>query len=207
MNKELNIEKLSAEELWKQLYNKELNTKKAILEYIEITKLLKKENVSTERIQETYNFIYNSIDNLRETIKPNTIMYLQNQLKSQYGKLVKDINPKKENSFIKFFKEAYPERERRKDFTWVLMDINAITEEQIWTTLVYINKGLLKENITLTNDDTVEIIKLIKKIIKKNNIQYINKVKSLSTLLNNLKIKIVKTKKDFIIKKVNTESI
>lgn len=207
MNKELNIEKLSAEELWKQLYNKELNTKKAILEYIEITKLLKKENVSTERIQETYNFIYNSIDNLRETIKPNTIMYLQNQLKSQYGKLVKDINPKKENSVIKFFKEAYPERERRKDFTWVLMDINAITEEQIWTTLVYINKGLLKENITLTNDDTVEIIKLIKKIIKKNNIQYINKVKSLSTLLNNLKIKIVKTKKDFIIKKVNTESI
>lgn len=201
MNKELNIQKLNGEELWKYLYNKELNTKKTILEYIEITKVLKKENVSPEKLQETYNFIYYSIEKLRKTIKPNTIMYLQNQLKSQYGKLIKDINPKKESSFIKYFKEAYPERERRKDFTWVLMDINSITEEQIWTTLVHINKGLLKENIILTNDEKVEIINLIKKLIQKNNIKYINKVKSLNTLLNNLNIRIVKTKKAFVIKR------
>ena len=206
MDKELKdtieIESLSAEELWKKIYGKELNTKKTILEYIEITKLLKKENVSSEKIQETYNYIYNSIQGISSEVKPNTIMYLQNQLKAQLGKLVKDKNPKKENSFIKYFKEAYPDKERRKDFTWVLMDINSITEEQIWNTLVYINRECLKNNIIISDAEKKDSIEIIEKLIAKNNIKYINQVKSLDKLLNALNIMIVSEKDSYKLQKM-----
>ena len=54
MDKELKdtieIESLSAEELWKKIYGKELNTKKTILEYIEITKVMKKQNVACDNV-------------------------------------------------------------------------------------------------------------------------------------------------------------
>lgn len=36
------FEELNAVETWEKLYNKELNCKKHILEYIDITKILKK---------------------------------------------------------------------------------------------------------------------------------------------------------------------
>lgn len=197
----IDINNLSAEELLDKLYGKKLNSKKTILEYIELTKILKGENVTPNKIQETYNFIYNSIEAIGSTIKPNTMMHLKNQLKGQLGKLVNDKDPKKESNFIKFFKEAYPNGERRKSFTWVLMDINNIKEEQIWTTLTYINREVLKNNLKLSNEEKKDIIEMIEKLVSKNHIKYINQVKSMEKLLNVLKIKVVNKKDIFKVEK------
>lgn len=194
MEKNVILEGLNAEEIWSKLYNKELNCKKNILEYIDITRILKKEKADIYQIEATYNLIYNSIDKIADKVKPNTIMYLQNQLKNQLGKYVSIKEPKIEDNFIKFFKEAYPANERRKDFTWVLMDINSITEEQIWNTLIYINRECLKDNLRLDSEEKQDIIKMIKKLIEKNNIKYINQIKSLEKLNNILGIRVVNKK-------------
>lgn len=195
-----NLEGLRAKEIWEVLYNKELNCKKNILEYISITKVLKAGNITSEQIQDTYVLIYNSIDEMKDVIKPNTIMYLKNQLKAQLGKYVKEKDPQPINHFIEFFKKAYPANYRRKDFTWVLMDINKIAEEQIWTTLIYINGLCLKDNYRLNKEQKEDIIKMVELLVKKNNIKYINQVKSLSELLNILNIKIITTDEGFKVK-------
>lgn len=202
MEENISLGSLSAGEVWKKLYNKELNSKKNVLEYIDITKILKKENIEPEKIQETYNFIYESIDKMAGEIKPNTIMYLQNQLKAQLGKYVVIKEPKIENNFLRFFKEAYPASARRKDFTWVLMDINKIAEEQIWNTLIHINREYICKRIRLSSEEKSDIIKMIEKLVKKNNIKYINQIKSLDKLLNNLNIKVVSVKDKFTVKKL-----
>jgi hypothetical protein len=202
MEENIMLENLSAEQIWEKLYNKELNSKKNILEYIDITKVLKKENIDPEKIQETYNFIYDNIDKMADKIKPNTIMYLQNELKAQLGKYVMIKEPKEENTFLKFFKEAYPVNTRRKDFTWVLMDINKIAEEQIWNTLIFINRQYIGNGIRLTSEEKSDIIKMVIKLVKKNDIKYINQIKSLSKLLNNLEIKVINVKDKFKVKKV-----
>lgn len=202
MEENISLENLSAEEIWEKLYNKELNCKKNILEYIDITKILKKENIEPEKIQETYNLIYDSIDKMAADIKPNTIMYLQNELKAQLGKYVVIKEPKIENTFIKFFKEAYPAETRRKDFTWVLMDINKIADEQIWNTLIHINRSYIGNSIRLSSEEKSDIIKMVIKLVKKNDIKYINQIKSLSKLLNNLQIKVINVNDKFKVKKI-----
>lgn len=203
MEENISLGSLSAEEVWEKLYNKELNSKKNVLEYIDITKILKKENIEPEKIQETYNFIYESIDKMAGEIKPNTIMYLQNQLKAQLGKCVVIKEPKIESTFLRFFKEAYPANARRKDFTWVLMDINKIAEEQIWNTLIHINREYICKRIRLSSEEKSDIIKMIEKLIAKNNIKYINQIKSLDKLLNNLDIKVANEKDRFKVKKLS----
>ena len=195
------LQELTAIEVWEKLYNKELNCKKNILEYIDITKILKKENVSEEQIKDTYNYIYEHIEGLKDSIKPNTMMYLKNNLKSQLGKYVKEKDPKPVNYFIEFFKEAYPENTRRKDFTWVLMDINRISEEQIWTTLAYINRECLNNNLNLKPEQKRDIVEIIEKLLKKNNIKYINNLRSLKNLTDKLNISIVAVGKGFKVKK------
>ena len=204
MEENLSLENLSAEEIWEKLHNKELNCKKNILEYIDIAKILKKGEADAEKIQDTYNFIYDNIEKMSDKVKPNTIMYLQNELKNQFGKYVVEKEPKEESPFIKFFKEAYPVKDRRKDFTWVMMNINNIVEEQIWTTLIHINREYICKRIKLEAEEKEDIIKMIQKMIKKNNIKYINQIKSLDKLLNNLNIKIVSDKDKFKVKKLTT---
>lgn len=196
-----NLEELDAKEVWKVLYGKELISKKNILEYIGITKVLTQNNISSEKIQATYTFIYDAIEDMSSIIKVNTKMYLKNQLKAQLGKYVKEKDPKPINYFIEFFKEAYPENNRRKDFTWVLMDINKITDEQIWTTLAYINGWCLKDNNRLNKDQKNDIIKMVKLLVSRNNIKYINNTKSLEKFLNELNIKIVNINNEFKVKK------
>jgi regulator of replication initiation timing len=205
MNKEelLNsneFEGLNASEIWAKLYNKELNSKKNILEYIDMTRVLKKGSASGEQIEDTYNYIYEHIESLRELIKPNTIMYLENTLKSQLGKYVKEKDPKPVNHFIEFFKAAYPENNRRKDFTWVLMDINSISEEQAWTTLTYINKECLSHNLRLNSNQKRDIVKVVEKLVGKNNIKFINNIKSLKQFTDILGISIVKDRDKFKVK-------
>lgn len=200
-NKIINFEGLSAEEIWEVLYNKELNCKKNILEYIEITKILKSDDVKSSQIQDTYTLIYKSIDKMNDTIKPNTIMHLKNQLKAQLGKHVEDKDPKEINHFIEFFKEAYPKRERRKGYTWVLMDPRKITDEQIWTTLAYINSWCMQDCNRLHRSQIGDIVEMVELLVSKNNLKYTNQIKSMSKLLNILKIKIVPYKDGFKVMK------
>ena len=151
------FEGLTGIEIWERLYNKELNTKKHILEYIEITRMLKKENVDENQIIETYNYIYNQIEGLKTSVKTNTMMYLKNTLKSQLGKYVIEKDPKPINHFIEFFKEAFPEGKRRKDYTRVLNDVNSISEDQLWTTLTYINRECLNNDLDLDSKQIKDI--------------------------------------------------
>lgn len=194
----MQFESLTAREIWENLYGKELVTKKNLLEYIDLLRILKKENVSTDKVQENYNFVYEKIQEMCNRVKPNTIMYLQNQLKLVLGKLVYDKEPvKEENTFINFFKEAYPNGERRKDFTWVLLDIKNISNEQIWHTLTYINKEIIKNDLELDEVEIEDIIKVIELLVSRNDLKYINQVRSLNAVTEALNIKIL-SKKDKI---------
>lgn len=83
------INELSAVELLERAYGKKLESKKTVLEYIEIVKFLRDPEVNPEKVQETYNLIYNSIDKMNDSVKPNTIMFLMNALKVQLGKICK----------------------------------------------------------------------------------------------------------------------
>lgn len=197
----INFENLNGEEIWEKLYNKELNCKKNILEYIDMTRILIKEQVEVYQIESTYNFIYRSIDKMSDKVKPNTIMFLQNKLKAQLGKYVSVKDPKIQSTFLEFFKEAYPKGERRKDFTWVLIDINNISDEQIWHTLTYINRECL-EGFMLDDEEVNDIIEMIEKLISKNNIKYINDVRSLESLNRILNIKIVKENDNYKVKRI-----
>jgi hypothetical protein len=202
MNDDINLQGLNGIEVWERLYNKELNTKKSILEYIEIVKILKNGEIDHEQIEMVYKMIYENIDLMVSNVKPNTIMFLKNELKKQLGKYVSEKDPKSINHFIEFFKEAYPSRERRKDFTWVLMDINKIADEQIWTTLKFINAFCLK-GFVLDNEAKEDILDVLKILIKRKNLSSINNVRSLSCLNEVLGIKIISDHASFKIKKLN----
>lgn len=196
----VDFENLDGIEILKSIYNKELNCKKNILECIEKSKELKNENISDEKRQGAYNIIYKSIEEMGSIVKPNTIMFLKNKLKGELGKYVINKDPKETNHFITFFKEAYPVNNRRKDFTWVLMNINKITDEQIWTTLTYINRCILKDRRKLDLEEKRDILKMTELLVSRNNLKYINQVKSLEKLLTVLNIKIVSNKDRFKMK-------
>ena len=202
MNEEINLEGLNGIEVWEKLYNKELDTKKSILEYIEEVKVLKSGEIDHDQIEMVYNMIYKSIEAMADNIKPNTIMFLKNELKKQLGKYVSEKDPKEINHFIEFFKEAYPPKERRKDFTWVLMDINKIADEQIWTTLKFINAFCLK-GFALDNEAKEDILDVLKILVKRKDITSINNVRSLSRLNEVLDIKIVSDHSSFKIKRLD----
>lgn len=198
--KDGDFENLDGIEILKSIYNKELNCKKNILECIENSKEFKSEKISDEKRQEAYNTIYKSIEDMGSIVKPNTIMFLKNKLKGELGKYVANKDPKETNHFITFFKEAYPAKNRRKDFTWVLMDINKITDEQIWTTLTYVNRCILKDRRNLNLEEKRDILKMTELLVSRNNLKYINQVKSLEKLLTVLNIKVVSNKDKFKVK-------
>jgi len=152
-------------------------------------------------MQSVYDFVYESINNMHDSIKPNTIMFLKNELKKQIGKFVYNKEPDKVNYFIEFFKEAYPVHERRKDFTWVLMDISKISDEQILKTLKLINYYIL-QGAHLNKEERADIIREIERLVKRKNLHNINDVRSLKALNDELKIKIVSNKNGFLIKQI-----
>lgn len=197
---EINLNELTGEEILKSIYGKELNSKKNILEVIEILKPLVKESLSSEKAQEVYTIIYKSIEGMNTIVKTNTIMYLKNQLKSGIGKYVENKDPKEINHFLEFFKEAYPPNNRRIGYTRVLNDFNKITEEQIWDTLTFINRIVIKTKRRIGEDEKEDIIKNINKLLSSRRIEYINKVKSLEKLLNVLNVKVVNNKGEFKLK-------
>ena len=138
---------------------------------------------------------------MKSKVKPNTIMFLKNTLKSSLGKLVKEKKENKpESGFIKFFKKAYPEAKRNRNFTYVLMDNSKISAEQIWTTLTYINRQYLKDNLTISSEEKKEIIDMIQRMLDKRDIKYVNQIKSMDKLLKMLNIKIKEEKGSFKVK-------
>lgn len=80
------------------------------------------------------------------------------------------------------------------------MNINNITDEQIWTTITYINRGYIKREIYLTGDDKIAIKEMVGKLVAKNNIKYVNQVKSMEKLLSALGIKVINVDGKFKIK-------
>lgn len=168
---------LNAKQIWQQVYNKELDCKKHILEYIGEVQKISKETYTEEIWQEIYDDIYDSIDKLSASIKPNTVVQLQKELKAVFRKRIEIIVPKEVNEFVEFFKEAYPPGKRRKDFTWVIAEPSKISEEQILHTLKYIsnwcNENRLNEH---QKKDTLE---MLKKLNSKGSTKFINQVKSL----------------------------
>lgn len=192
---------MTGKEILNEIYEKKLNSKKNILEAIEKVKPIAKEELESDKIQEIYTIIYKSIEEMNTIVKANTIMYLKNQLKSALGKFVEDKDPKEMNYFLEFFKEAYPPNNRRVGYTRVINDFSKITNEQIWETLTFINRAVIKNKRRLAEDEKQDIIKNINSLLASGKIEYINQVKSLEKLLNVLNVKVVSYKEGFKLKK------
>jgi hypothetical protein len=197
----LNLKELTGKEILDKLLGKDLNSKKNILEAIEIIKPLAKEGLESDKTQEIYTIIYKSIEEMNKVVKANTIMYLKNQLKSGLGKYVENKDPKEINYFLEFFKEAYPPNNRRVGYTRVINDFSKITYEQIWETLTFINRIVIKTKRRLGEEEKEDIIKNINNLLMSGKIEYINQVKSLEKLLNVLNVKVVNYKEGFKLKK------
>ena len=197
----LNLKELTGKEILDKLLGKDLNSKKNILEAIEIIKPLAKEGLESDKTQEIYTIIYKSIEEMNKVVKANTIMYLKNQLKSGLGKYVENKDPKEINYFLEFFKEAYPPNNRRVGYTRVINDFSKITYEQIWETLTFINRIVIKTKRRLGEEEKEDIIKNINNLLMSRRIEYINQVKSLEKLLNVLNVKVVNYKEGFKLKK------
>ena len=171
------LNNLEAAQIWEKLYGKELNCKKHILEYIAVVQKIGKEDLSESKWQEIYEYIYDSIEKLSTSIKPNTVVQLQNELSSALRKRVIIVASREVNEFIEFFKEAYPPGKRRKEFTWVLAEPSKITPEQILQTLKYISNWC-KDN-RLSENQKKDTLDMLKKLNESGNVKYINQVKSL----------------------------
>ncbi|CAM2078177.1 hypothetical protein [Paraclostridium bifermentans] len=197
----LNLKELTGKEILDKLLGKDLNSKKNILEAIEIIKPVAKEGLESDKTQEIYTIIYKSIEEMNKVVKANTIMYLKNQLKSGLGKYVENKDPKEINYFLEFFKEAYPPNNRRVGYTRVINDFSKITYEQIWETLTFINRIVIKTKRRLGEEEKEDIIKNINNLLMSGKIEYINQVKSLEKLLNVLNVKVVNYKEGFKLKK------
>ena len=197
---ENNLKELTGKEILNELCGKDLNSKKNLLEAIEKIKPLAKEGLESDKIQEIYNVIYKSIEEMNTIVKANTIMYLKNQLKSALGKFVENKDPKEMNYFLEFFKEAYPPNNRRVGYTRVINDFSKITNEQIWETLTFINRAVIKAKRRLGEDEKQDIINNINNLLASGKIEYINQVKSLEKLLNVLNVKVVNYKEGFKLK-------
>lgn len=195
-------------ELLEKVLGKKLDTKNNILSYIEEMKILKQEGVPQELIQNTYDLINEAINEMKPKVKPNTIMFLQNKLKDQFKKLISLKQDKKvDSTFIKFFKRAYPEGKRNRNFTYVLIDEKEASAEQMWTTIAYINRGCIKQELFLTNPEKNDVISVVERLVAKNDIKYVNQLKSMSRFLRILNIKIVDDKKGFKVINLNNVTI
>lgn len=183
---------LDAKEVHQRLHGKPLTSKKSILEYIDLLGQFKKNNLSDKELGEAYNFIYKNIDAMQGNVKANTLLFLKNKLKATLGKFVKDKDPKPVDHFITFFSKAYPPKDRRKDYTRVTMDKTTVSDEQLWTTLTYINRQCVKNDLELSQAQIKDIVEVISSSVKKGNVKLINNIRSLKRLMEQLDIKIVK---------------
>ena len=80
------------------------------------------------------------------------------------------------------------------------MNINNITDEQIWTTITYINKAYIKRELFLTGEDKIAIKEMVGKLVAKNNIKDVNQVKSMEKLMSALGVRVINVDGKFKIK-------
>lgn len=165
-------------------------TKKAILDYIDELKQQEKNGAELHVLEEGYLAVDEAIEAMKVKVKPNTIAYLRTQLKNTLGKYEPYMEEKTDH-FIEFFKEAYPDGKRRKDFTVVLIDKNKITVDQILQTLKYINGYCLKNRISY--EVKKDILPMIERVAKTDSLKHINQVRSMEGIRKAMKIKIIST--------------
>lgn len=186
-----------AKKIKELLYDKELTTKKTVLDYIDLIKK-NREVICEEGMHSSYCYIEECINEMATNIKSNTVLYLKNELKSKLGKYNGRNGEEEIDYFIEFFKEAYPDGKRRKSYTWVLADSTKITEEQILHTLKYINAWCLKGN-KLNKEQKEHILRRIETVAYKGSLKYINQIRSLEGISKNIQFKIVKVSKGYIL--------
>lgn len=192
------LEGMKAREVWQACYNQELKSKKCILEYMERVKMLAKDKISPGQAQEAYLFIESHIEDIKSSVKPNTVLQLKKELQGKLGKFAPTNQKESENRFLKFFKEAYPKNKRYKEYTWVLMDLSKINDEQILHTLKYINGWCFKHK--LNREEKKDIIPFVQKLVSKGQLKYINQIRSLEGLNKGLGIKVIQLEDRFDVK-------
>jgi len=188
MNEEQTFIGMDAETICDTCYGKKLDCKKSIIEYIEKVKILSKDEINSEQIEESYAFIEKSIEDMKAVIKPNTILQLKKELDAKLWKFAPKKSNVPDNYFLKFFTQAYPKNKRYKDYTWVLMDFSKISDDQILHTLKYISSWCLKNK--LQSYEKKDIVEMMNKLVVKGNLKYINQVRSLEGLMRALRAKV-----------------
>ena len=192
----LNLNALSPEQLLEAVHGQALTTKKSILEYIDKLKKLSKEELEEALLKESYTLIEKAINDMSKQVKPNTIVFLKNELKTKLGKY-SGMQLGRENAFLKFFKQTYEAAKKTKEYTWVLADLTKIREQQILDTLKTINTYCFKNK--LTQGEKKDILPMIERIVDTQNVRYINQVRSMEGVRKAFRIKIVEENQKFIL--------
>lgn len=190
---------LTAKEIFEKLEAKPLNTKKNILEYIDIVRKLAKNDLNEEQIKATYAFIDEHIEILGQNIKVNTMVYLKNELRNKLGKFTPE-NKGQDNAFLTFYKQAFANQVKTKEYTWALVDLSKLSEVSILETLKTINNHALRSK--LTGKEKEDIRPMIKRIVDTQNLKLINQIRSMEGIRKAFGIKIVEVNKRFEIKKI-----
>lgn len=190
---------LSPQQLLQEVYGKELNTKKNILEYMDKIRELSKNGLEEKNTKETYIFIEKSIQDMSASVKPNTIVFLKNELKSKLGKY-SGVAVGKENAFLTFFKQTYEDAKKTREYTFVMADITKIREQQIIDTLKTINAYCFKNK--LTQSEKKDTMVMIERLVDGQNIRYINQLRSMEGLRKAFKIKVIEEENRYKILKL-----
>lgn len=188
------LKTLSAEELLASVHGQSLETKKSILEYMDKLKQLSKTALDEEQLKASYSLIEQAIKAMSEKVKPNTIVYLKNELKAKLGKY-SGMQVGRDNAFLNFFKQTYETAKKTKEYTWVLADLTKIREQQILDTLKTINTYCFKNK--LTQSEKKDILPMIERIIDTQNVRYINQLRSMEGIRKAFRIKVVEEEQKF----------
>lgn len=176
-----------------QMEKKPLTTKKAVLEAIDDTRKQAKAGLAVEEVEKLYKEIYDAIEVMSANVKPNTIVYLKTELNKTLIKYRPTEITQKSDPFIEFFKQAYPEGKRRKDFTYTLVDPSKITVDQIVETLKFVNAHCKTNKIS--KEEKQAILPMIERVAKTDSLRHINQVRSMEYLRNAMHIRIEKSPK------------
>ncbi|MEG1296437.1 MAG: hypothetical protein RSD02_08660 [Niameybacter sp.] len=176
-----------------QIEKQPLNTKKAVLEAIEDARKQAKEGLLVEQVEQLYKEIYDAIEAMSVNVKSNTIVFLKTELNKTLIKYRPAEITQKVDYFMEFFKQAYPEGKRRKDFTYTLVDPDKITADQIVETLKFVNAHC-KAN-KMTKEEKQAILPMIERVAKTDSLRHINQVRSMEYLRKAMHVRIEKTPK------------
>lgn len=188
----------SPEEIFNALEAKPLQTKKAVLDYIEIIRKLAKEGMQEAETKKVYEWIENQIEAMGQDIKVNTMIYLKNELRNKLGKYAPE-NKGDDNAFLRFYKQTFENQTKTKEYTYALTDLSRLNEKGILETLKTVNTYGLKNKLTPKEKD--DIMPMIKRVVDTQNLKYINQLRSMEGIRKNFRIKVVETDKRFWIQK------